>query len=377
MNSGTEQGGHVTRIGNNGLFLTGAHVAHDCQIGNNVLLVNNATLGGHCVVEDFASVGGLSAVHQFVRIGAYAFIGGMSGVENDVIPFGIALGNRAHLAGLNIVGLKRHNFDREQIHGLRKAYRMLFATEGTLMERLDDVEKMFSEDRHVQRIVAVRQGRVQPIALRAPQWRLSLAWRRRARQTGALPSRIGVLAAGGSIPGAVCEAALAQGIDVHVVALKGQADPALERFPHRWVRLGQVGGMLGALREAECRDIVIVGSLRRPDLWKAGVDFGLIRNLPTILGLTRGGDDTVLKRVVRFFEAQGFRVRGAHEIAPALLAPGRRLRRRRRRRRGRARHRRRAGAARRRSGPSMSARRRSSRAAMCWPSRRPRAPTKC
>ncbi|NJM35423.1 MAG: acyl-ACP--UDP-N-acetylglucosamine O-acyltransferase [Rhodomicrobium sp.] len=153
MNPGTEQGGLVTRIGNNGLFLTGAHVAHDCNIGNNVLLVNNATLGGHCTVEDFASVGGLSAVHQFVRIGAYAFIGGMSGVENDVIPFGMVLGNRAHLAGLNIVGLKRRNFDREQIHNLRKAYRMLFATEGTLLERLEDVEKMFEADAQVRRIV--------------------------------------------------------------------------------------------------------------------------------------------------------------------------------------------------------------------------------
>ncbi len=153
MNPGTEQGGLVTRIGNDGLFLTGAHVAHDCQIGDNVLLVNNATLGGHCTVEDFASIGGLSAVHQFVRIGAFAFIGGMSGVENDVIPFGMALGNRAYLAGLNIVGLKRRNFDREQIHTLRKAYRMLFATEGTLMERLEDVEKMFPGDEPVQRIV--------------------------------------------------------------------------------------------------------------------------------------------------------------------------------------------------------------------------------
>ncbi len=153
MNPGTEQGGLITKIGDNGLFLTGAHVAHDCQIGNNVLLVNNATLGGHCVIEDFASIGGLSAVHQFVRIGAYAFIGGMSGVENDVIPFGMAIGNRAYLAGLNIVGLKRRNFDREQIHGLRKAYRMMFATEGTLLERLDDVEKMFSDEPHVQRVV--------------------------------------------------------------------------------------------------------------------------------------------------------------------------------------------------------------------------------
>jgi UDP-N-acetylglucosamine acyltransferase len=153
MNPGTEQGGLITRIGNNGLFLTGAHVAHDCQLGDNVLLVNNATLGGHCVVEDFASIGGLSALHQFVRIGAHAFVGGMSGVENDVIPFGMALGNRAHLAGLNIVGLKRQNFDREQIHSLRKAYRMLFATEGTLLERLEDVEKMFDGDPQVQRIL--------------------------------------------------------------------------------------------------------------------------------------------------------------------------------------------------------------------------------
>jgi UDP-N-acetylglucosamine acyltransferase len=153
MNPGTEQGGLVTRVGDNGLFLTGAHIAHDCAIGDNVLLVNNATLAGHCVVEDFASIGGLSAVHQHVRIGAYAFIGGMSGIENDVIPFGMALGNRAYLAGLNIVGLKRRNFDREQIHTLRKAYRMLFATEGTLAERLEDVDKMFPQDVPVQRIV--------------------------------------------------------------------------------------------------------------------------------------------------------------------------------------------------------------------------------
>jgi UDP-2,3-diacylglucosamine hydrolase len=138
---------------------------------------------------------------------------------------------------------------------------------------------------------------------------------------GSLPGRIGLLAAGGSIPRAVCEAALEKGIEVFVVALKGQAEPSIADFPHRWVRLGEIGGMLGAFRNANCRDIVIVGSLRRPDIWKAGVDFGLIRHLPTILGLTRGGDDSVLKRVVRFFEAQGFQVHGAHEIAPALLAP--------------------------------------------------------
>lgn len=136
-----------------------------------------------------------------------------------------------------------------------------------------------------------------------------------------LPRRLGIVAAAGSIPVAVCEAALAQGIEVQVVALKGQASPDIARFPHRWVRLGQLGALLRALRDANCHDVVIVGSLRRPDLRKVGIDFGLIRHLPTILTLTRGGDDTILKRIVRFFEGQGFTVRGAHEIAPSLLAP--------------------------------------------------------
>jgi UDP-N-acetylglucosamine acyltransferase len=154
MNGGTEAGGLVTHTGANCLFLAGSHVAHDCRLGDNVLLVNNATLGGHCTVEDYASLGGLCAVHQWVRIGAYAFVGGMTGVENDVIPFGIVMGNRASLAGLNIVGLKRHGFDREQIHALRKAYRLLFSPDGTLVERIADVEAMFAGDTNVQRIVS-------------------------------------------------------------------------------------------------------------------------------------------------------------------------------------------------------------------------------
>ncbi|MGH6865681.1 MAG: acyl-ACP--UDP-N-acetylglucosamine O-acyltransferase [Methyloceanibacter sp.] len=144
INPGTEGGQMATRLGSNCLLMIGAHVAHDCQIGNNVTLVNGVTLGGHVSVGEGAIIGGLSAVHQFVRIGAYAFVGGMSGVAADLIPFGMALGNRANLSGLNIVGLKRNGFPREQIHELRQAYRMLFSSEGTLMERLEDVESMFS-----------------------------------------------------------------------------------------------------------------------------------------------------------------------------------------------------------------------------------------
>ena len=153
INPGTEGGGLVTRIGSDCLIMVGAHVAHDCQVGNHVILVNNATLAGHVTVGDHAILGGLCAVHQFVRIGAYGFVGGMSGVEKDVIPFGMVIGNRAYLAGLNLVGLKRQGFPRDEIHELRQAYRMLFASEGTLMERLDDVDQMFPSNTLVREIV--------------------------------------------------------------------------------------------------------------------------------------------------------------------------------------------------------------------------------
>src|SRR5215469_15415020 len=126
MNPGTEGGGMVTRVGDNCLFMAGAHVAHDCQIGNHVILVNHATLGGHVIIEDYAVLGGLSAVHQFVRIGRHAMIGGMSGVERDVIPYGQVMGERARLTGLNIIGMQRRGFSRDDINGLRNAYAYLF-----------------------------------------------------------------------------------------------------------------------------------------------------------------------------------------------------------------------------------------------------------
>lgn len=154
MNPGTEGGGMLTKVGNNCLFMVGAHVAHDCQIADSVILVNNATLAGHVELGEFAIVGGLSAVHQFVRIGKHAMIGGMSGVENDVIPYGTVTGNRAHLSGLNLVGLKRRGFDRETIHAMRNAYRLLFAHEGTMDERVKDVAAMFPEIEPVMEIVS-------------------------------------------------------------------------------------------------------------------------------------------------------------------------------------------------------------------------------
>jgi UDP-N-acetylglucosamine acyltransferase len=159
MNPGTAGGGFETAVGARCVFLAHAHVAHDCKLGNDVLLSNNVMLAGHCQIGDFAIFSGGSGAHQYVRIGAHAFIGGLTGVENDLIPYGLAIGNRAILAGLNIVGLKRRGFSREAIHDLRRAYRALFAPEGTLKERVEDVSTEFAHNEQVLQILDfLREG---------------------------------------------------------------------------------------------------------------------------------------------------------------------------------------------------------------------------
>ncbi|MEM9468965.1 MAG: acyl-ACP--UDP-N-acetylglucosamine O-acyltransferase [Pseudomonadota bacterium] len=153
MNPGTESGAMKTVVGDNGLFMMAVHVAHDCVVGNNVIMANNATLGGHVSVGDYALIGGLAAVHQWVRIGAYAVIGGMSGVEADVIPFGRVKGERASLAGLNLVGLERGGFDKTQIKQIQKAVTTLFNGEGNLDKRIESVSNDFNQDELVMQIV--------------------------------------------------------------------------------------------------------------------------------------------------------------------------------------------------------------------------------
>ncbi|MFC0218414.1 UDP-N-acetylglucosamine acyltransferase [Pseudochelatococcus lubricantis] len=145
INPGTEGGGMETVIGDRCAFLANSHVGHDCRVGSNVVLSNNVMLAGHVTVGDHVIIGGGAAVIQFARVGAHAFIGGLSGLENDLIPYGMALGNRAYLGGLNIVGLQRRGFSREEIHTLRRAYRALFADEGTLLERVEDVAAAFPD----------------------------------------------------------------------------------------------------------------------------------------------------------------------------------------------------------------------------------------
>lgn len=144
MNPGTEGGGMKTVVGSDCLFMVGAHVAHDCIVGDHVILANNATLAGHVTIGDYAILGGLSAVHQFVRVGPHAMVGGMSGVEYDVIPYGLVMGDRARLAGLNLVGLERRGFPREDINTLMKGFKDLFFGGGTFAQRLQAVNDKYA-----------------------------------------------------------------------------------------------------------------------------------------------------------------------------------------------------------------------------------------
>lgn len=154
INPGTAGGGMLTAIGDRCLLMIGCHVAHDCRLADDVIVVNNVLLGGHVEVDDYAIIGGGAAIHQFVRIGRHAMIGGLSGVENDVIPYGLVTGDRARLKGLNLVGLKRRGFDRGEVQDLRMAYRLMFAEEGAMAERVEDVRRRFAEIQPVKDVLA-------------------------------------------------------------------------------------------------------------------------------------------------------------------------------------------------------------------------------
>ena len=152
INPGTEGGGGLTRIGNNCLFMISSHVAHDCYIGNNVIIANNVPLGGHVTIENNVVIGGNSAVQQFTRIGEMAMIGGMTGVLHDVIPYGLSTGNRNILQGLNLIGLRRAKFDNKDILGLNEAYKEIFATKN-LTENISKLNGVFKENPLVKNVV--------------------------------------------------------------------------------------------------------------------------------------------------------------------------------------------------------------------------------
>ena len=152
INPGTKGGGGLTKVENNCLFMVSAHIAHDCFVGNNVILANNVPLGGHAHIGDNAIIGGNSAVQQFTRVGKSAMIGGMCGVVRDIIPYGIAHGNRSVLQGLNLIGLRRKNIPNKEIMTLSDAYKEIFKNEN-LTENLNNLSKEFKNNELVKEVV--------------------------------------------------------------------------------------------------------------------------------------------------------------------------------------------------------------------------------
>ena len=152
IHPGTEGGGGLTKIGDNCLFMISSHVAHDCLIGNDVIIANNVPLGGHVTIEDNVVIGGNSAVQQFTRIGKLAMVGGMTGVLNDVIPYGLSIGNRNYLQGLNLIGLRRSTFNNKDILGLTEAYKEIFATKN-LTDNLSKLNGEFKENPLVKDVI--------------------------------------------------------------------------------------------------------------------------------------------------------------------------------------------------------------------------------
>ncbi|RLB07621.1 MAG: acyl-[acyl-carrier-protein]--UDP-N-acetylglucosamine O-acyltransferase [Deltaproteobacteria bacterium] len=141
IHRGTKKGGGLTKLGNNNLIMAYVHIAHDCILGNNIIMANVATLAGHVIIDDFAVVGGLVAVHQFVRIGTHAYIGGKTGINKDIPPYMLASGPKAKLFGPNVIGLRRKNFSEETIDALRRSFKIIFRSNLTLSEAFEKIEK--------------------------------------------------------------------------------------------------------------------------------------------------------------------------------------------------------------------------------------------
>ena len=163
INPGTEGGGSKTIIGNDCMLMISSHIAHDCKIGNNVIIANNVPLGGHVTIEDSVVIGGNSAVQQFTRIGRLAMIGGMTGVLKDVIPFGLSIGNRNYLQGLNLIGLRRKKYENQKIMGLDKAYKDIFSSKN-LHENLSKINGEYKNNELVNEVIAfIEKDKKRPI----------------------------------------------------------------------------------------------------------------------------------------------------------------------------------------------------------------------
>ncbi|CAE7595088.1 lpxA [Symbiodinium microadriaticum] len=263
MNPGTVSGGGLTKVGDDGLYMASSHIAHDCVIGNNVVLANSTAIAGHCHIGNHVIFGGLSCIHQFGRVGDHAFIGGASAVERDVIPYGMAIGNRAVLAGLNLIGLKRRGFNRSDVQAIRQAYRDVFEqASGTIQDRAKAV---------------------------------------------------------GDLPVELMRACQSSGRAFHILGIKGAVDPSrYQPLTIDLIGMGEVGRAIKSFQDAGCVEVCMAGRVRRPDLRSLKVDRGGLAIMPKLLKAARKGDGALLDVVTETLEGKGLKIVGADDVLASL-----------------------------------------------------------
>src|SRR5215468_9205401 len=320
MSTGTEDDRGVTEVGDRCFFMVGSHVGHDCKVGNHVVFANNTVLGGHVTIGDHVVFGGGVAVRQFVRIGEGAMIVGLSGVRADVIPFGMAHGPLADLIGLNMIGMRRRGLSKADVQRVRSAYQALFFGEGEFRARIDQVTSEYGADPLVNKIIEFIRGEATIDDGRHAQRRGRGGMSAVSAVSGEGP--LAMLCGGGSLPLAVAEKVTRSGRSVLLFPLRGAAEgTAVERFPHHWLHIGQIGRFMRLARAAGCRDVVFIGSLVRPSLWQVHPDLKGLSVLPRVIAAYRGGDNHLLTGMGKVLEHDGFRLLGAHEVAPDILIP--------------------------------------------------------
>ena len=329
LNPGTAGGGNTTTIGNNCAFLANSHVAHDCRIGNGVICSNNVMIAGHCDIGDHVIFGGGSAIHQFSRVGHNAFIGGLAGVEGDLIPFGMAMGNRANLAGLNLIGMKRAGISRESIHLVRAAFKELFSGDKTVQDTAKALRESATDPQLIDLLDFIMASADRALCtcqcLEGLPTSASGVTGLDSMQTQAnLTDPLAIIAGNGRLPLQIAERLAAQSRPVFIIGIRGEADSAIETHPHEWCGWEQVGHIFKTLKQRGISDVVLAGGvIGRPELKLHKMDWGAIRTLPGLLAALLGGDNQILTGVIAAIEKRGFTVCNVAELLPEMtVQPG-------------------------------------------------------
>ncbi len=300
INPGTENGGGLTKIGNNCLFMISSHIAHDCVVGNNVIIANNVPLGGHVIIEDNVVIGGNSAVQQFTRIGKLAMIGGMTGVLHDVIPYGLSIGNRNYLQGLNLIGLRRANFNNRDILGLNEAYKEIFTTKN-LTDNINKLNGTFKENPLVKDVIEFIIKDKKDLFVHHFQKN----------------KMIGLIFGETNFPIEILKKIKIRKLKHLIIDLSKSNKFKNEMNSHN-VSIGQFGKIIKILKVNKCNKVLFAGKVDKPNFSKLKLDLKGIYYISRIIKKSKKGDAAILKEIINILKKEKIRTINSLTFNPEL-----------------------------------------------------------